>query len=143
MIESYDNKYVLGFAFTIGWQCLLTSKLRPDWQAGQLNGIGGKIEERESAEAAMHRECNEETGLSLPWRSVGRMRGKNVNGSSFVCHIFTFRGKEVMLFRQIEDEVIDLFTYKRMMQKPHLKNLEYLIPFCMSGDAGIIDIEYR
>ena len=38
-------KYVVGFAFNKEkTKVLLIKKTKPDWQAGQLNGIGGKIE---------------------------------------------------------------------------------------------------
>src|SRR5687767_2261708 len=55
---------------------LLVRKARPEWQAGLLNGIGGKIQHLpirpqdtelrwESSLEAMRREFTEETGLSV------------------------------------------------------------------------------
>lgn len=41
----------------------LIRKKRPDWQAGKVNGVGGKIERGEKAHAAMVREFQEETGV--------------------------------------------------------------------------------
>lgn len=42
------KKYVLGFMFSTedrGQKVALIKKLKPKWQAGLLNGIGGKIEQ--------------------------------------------------------------------------------------------------
>jgi 8-oxo-dGTP diphosphatase len=50
---------------------LLMHKCKPDWQAGKLNGIGGKIEAGESPIDAMRRECYEETTVTyLTWTPV-------------------------------------------------------------------------
>jgi 8-oxo-dGTP diphosphatase len=43
-------------------QLALVRKTKPAWQAGRLNGIGGKIEDGEPPLAAMCREWKEETG---------------------------------------------------------------------------------
>ncbi len=60
-------RYVCGFAFTPSLRSLLlVRKTRPDWQAGLLNGVGGKIDEGESNIDAMWREWCEETGLPNP-----------------------------------------------------------------------------
>jgi 8-oxo-dGTP pyrophosphatase MutT (NUDIX family) len=55
---------------------LLIEKNRPTWQAGLFNGIGGKLEEGETAVEAMARECLEETGLAIAaddWQPLGRL----------------------------------------------------------------------
>lgn len=50
-----------GFLFSPSRQTvLLVEKKKPEWQAGQLNGIGGKVEPGETVEQAMDREWNEE-----------------------------------------------------------------------------------
>lgn len=58
------TKYVLGFIFdATAERVLLIEKQRPAWQAGKLNGIGGKIEAKEKPVAAMIREAFEECHL--------------------------------------------------------------------------------
>jgi len=56
--------FVVGLMFNddLSKVCLIR-KNRPDWQAGKLNGIGGKIEKGELAFEAMVREFYEETGV--------------------------------------------------------------------------------
>ena len=55
---------VLGFLFdpTLS-KVVLIRKNKPEWQAGLLNGVGGKIEPEESRMGAMVREFSEETGV--------------------------------------------------------------------------------
>lgn len=58
--------YVDGFLFNDdGTDVLLIRKTRPKWQAGKLNGIGGKVEEHECPANAMSREFAEETGVDF------------------------------------------------------------------------------
>lgn len=58
------QNYVCGFLFK-GHQVLLVEKKNPEWQRGLLNGIGGKVENYETSDAAMTREFEEETGLRV------------------------------------------------------------------------------
>jgi 8-oxo-dGTP diphosphatase len=63
-------RYVAGFAFE-QQRVLLVRKKQPSWQAGLLNGVGGKIESGETPGQAMEREFFEETGARVPettWR---------------------------------------------------------------------------
>ena len=62
-------KYVVGIVYNKE-NVLLISKKRPTWQAGMLNGIGGKIEPGENPLQAMIRECKEECNLDIEnWES--------------------------------------------------------------------------
>lgn len=71
------QEYVLGFAFTPSKKAvLLIKKTRPKWQAGKLNGVGGKVEPGEFDLAqAMVREFEEETAVKtdpLQWSMFGQ-----------------------------------------------------------------------
>lgn len=65
-------KYVAGFVFDDEQRkVLLIRKLKPAWQKGLLNGIGGKIEDNEKPHDAMAREFEEECGVKtspVQWR---------------------------------------------------------------------------
>lgn len=72
--------YSLGFIFrrnhpdTPPRSVFLIEKKHPHWQAGLLNGIGGKVEKGESLYAAMRREAVEECGYDTEdWIHVGDM----------------------------------------------------------------------
>ena len=72
-------RYVVGFVFCQE-AVLLIRKARPKWQAGKLNGVGGKIEPGELPLAAMVRECREESGLEIPphaWNTLGIVEAAN------------------------------------------------------------------
>lgn len=71
--------YVLGFRFDYAkLRVALIRKNKPAWQAGLLNGIGGKHEDGESYHAAMVREFKEEAGVDeIQWSHFHTMRGKD------------------------------------------------------------------
>jgi 8-oxo-dGTP diphosphatase len=77
--------YCLGFPFTRDRRrVLLIRKKRPAWQAGRLNGIGGKVEPGETAYQAMCRECPEETGLNITdWEFFATIQGP---GFTVTCY---------------------------------------------------------
>jgi NUDIX domain len=71
------KRYVLGFCFSPSMRSVvLVKKVRPSWQAGYLNGVGGKVEHLESFEDAMQREFSEEAGYfgPLKWVQFGLLR---------------------------------------------------------------------
>jgi 8-oxo-dGTP pyrophosphatase MutT (NUDIX family) len=70
--EIYMTKrYVLGFVMDERKEkIVLIHKNRPDFQAGKLNGLGGKIEEGETPEDAIKREIEEESGLVISDNNV-------------------------------------------------------------------------
>ncbi|HSI37253.1 MAG TPA: NUDIX domain-containing protein, partial [Tepidisphaeraceae bacterium] len=66
--------YVCSFAFPPARdRVLLIRKNRPAWQAGKLNGVGGKIEPGETPRQAARREFEEETGLALSEEAFGHV----------------------------------------------------------------------
>ena len=76
------RNYVCGFLVDEAWdQVVLVKKLRPTWQAGKLNGVGGKIEtiigeKVESPLDAMIREFKEETGnVVVNWTYYCQLAG--------------------------------------------------------------------
>lgn len=56
--------YVVGFAFSLDeTRLMLIQKIKPKWQKGKLNGVGGKIEPGELPIEAMVREFKEEARI--------------------------------------------------------------------------------
>ncbi len=138
------NKYVVGFAFSEKADAvLLVKKLRPEWQKGHLNGVGGKIEEGETPAEAMNRECFEETGLSLPWRHKGVMTGMNNDGQKFECHIFYAYDQSIFFYEQKEDEPLSIYDPSLVSEYPTINNLQYLVPLGMANDrVNFLRLEY-
>jgi 8-oxo-dGTP diphosphatase len=105
--------YCLGFLFDDeAKSVLLIRKSRPVWQAGLLNGIGGKLNKRESARVAMSREMEEEAGVGiLPqfWRTFAVLEGPNFHMQCFVVRnsvafqVATSRTEELLERRRVID----------------------------------------
>jgi 8-oxo-dGTP diphosphatase len=129
------QSYVVGFAFSNDADhILLVRKLRPEWQKGALNGIGGKIEGGEVPMEAMHRECMEEAGLRLAWQHRGVMSGVNGDGKPFECHIFYAYSDTVWDFEQKEDEPLGIYGTDDLGEETLIRNLRFLIPFGRHND---------
>lgn len=79
--------FCVGFLFSqSGCFVALVHKKRPAWQAGKMNGIGGGVEEGETAIEAQRREFKEETSFDFKdWERVGVMRCDT-------CDVDIFRG---------------------------------------------------
>jgi 8-oxo-dGTP pyrophosphatase MutT (NUDIX family) len=90
MTQTTPIVYVTGFAFTPdGDSVLLIKKTKPQWQAGKLNGVGGKVEEFDAdLAAAMVREFQEETSIvttSDQWQHFGQHQ----RAGSYTLNLFT------------------------------------------------------
>lgn len=137
------TSYVLGFAFTYDYagfnRVMLIRKLKPDWQAGRLNGIGGKVEPGEEPHRAMAREFQEEAGLeSLPsgWLKYAELFFPD----TAIVHVFstwwdwkTFKKHRSMTAEQIEHYEIDDTFFEKMVDQKALHNLHWLIPMGLAA----------
>lgn len=80
------NKYCLGVIFSNDLsRVFLLRRDHPEWQAGRLNGFGGKLLPGELSRDSMRREAMEEAGYEGEWKRLGRMYGEP---PSFNCVIF-------------------------------------------------------
>ena len=136
-------RYVLGFAFSQDLkQVLLIRKCRPLWQEGKLNGLGGKIESRESAVSAMVREFNEESGtLTRPheWQLRLRMRNQYVDISVFATSLAPARLAKAAAFRGTAERP----RLVSVQSLPHdcIDNLHWLIPFACDVTAVSAEVK--
>ena len=103
------TKMVLGFLFSHGFdRVALIEKKKPLWQAGKLNGIGGKIEENESAVDAMCREFMEEAALEThreDWLNFATMSGEDWEVECF----YTLSTQIDEIKTQTDEEVKQIF----------------------------------
>lgn len=84
----------VGFVFDHNMsRVVLIRKNRPKWQAGLLNGIGGKKEGNETPSETMAREFREEAGVYTEpsdWLPLGILKGEH-----FLIHAFYMRSHSV------------------------------------------------
>jgi 8-oxo-dGTP diphosphatase len=125
-------RYVLGFCFDFGYHnVLLIEKSHPAWQAGKLNGIGGKIEEGESPSKAMAREFREETGgIEADFIPYGRLIAKN-------CEIWLFHSKidefpAGLHQKKIDDEFLIVLNRDDVSKWPVVPNVRVLLPMALN-----------
>lgn len=127
------TRFVLGFLFSEdGSRVALIQKNRPAWQAGALNGLGGKIESGEKPLDAMNREFREEAGVYVGlWE-----RFAELYGSDFEVIVFrAFSDACVAQVQQAGDEVVEVIGISAAMALPHISNLAWLIP--LACDRGV------
>ena len=126
------DRFVVGFAFSKNCKfILLVKKNRPKWQAGCLNGIGGKIEKGEQPIETMERETKEEANLDIEWTHRAVMKGINNDGNKFECHVFYAYTDDIRWFEQREDEMLIIIKTANLIKYKRITNLDYLIPFGM------------
>ena len=120
--------YVAGFYFdTAKKSVALVHKNRPDWQAGQINAIGGKIEEGERPVEAMTREFLEETGVTVPdWEHV-----VVIYGNDWKVYFLKSFG-DPSKCRTMEDEEIVTYLVDDALKLPNLiLNLRWILPLAL------------
>ena len=116
------NNYVLGFMFDSTHQnVLLIRKNKPEWQAGKLNGIGGKIEPGEQPFDAMVREFHEETGLIVTrdyWTHFGHMTGIAADAGPWNVELFACEGDWT-----VAENMTDEILHEVPVAQAHLHNI--------------------
>jgi len=128
--------YSVGFLFDTEFKRVaLIKKERPNWQKGYLNGVGGKIEEGETALDCIIRETEEEFGILVE------------NWNQFVTLVYKTEAEDikVAVFRAVvADEVLNNITNMTDEQPfvvpvmdihtgavDAINNLNWLIPFAI------------
>lgn len=132
------TRYSCGFLFTPGCpgtDVLLIRKLRPRWQAGRLNGIGGHIEYGETPADTMRREFLEEGGIDIAsWDPVAILRG-----ATFEVHFFSAWTDRVTFgsARAMTDEQLEAIPVDNLGRDDIIPNLRVLIPLALDR-SGIV-----
>ena len=132
-----DARYTVVFVFTEDKsRVLLIRKTRPKWQAGLLNGIGGKIEPRESPEECARREVKEEAGIDLPnLQLFCRLH----DTAEYVFEVYFYRAfVPYELWNNVQtltDESVIAFPVAAVYEGRHIiPNLRWLIPMALGMD---------
>lgn len=124
------TQYVCGFYFDHTHQrVVLIWKKKPAWQAGKLNGVGGKIEDGEISHAAMRREFKEETGIDHEnWVALITLTGED-----WRVYFYCAEGKanEFEYAQTMEDEEVAKINVDQLDDFDHIPNLRWLIPMAL------------
>lgn len=137
--------YVVGFLYSKDRdKVILIRKNRPEWQAGKLNGVGGKIEGHETPIDAMNREFKEEAGLIIKsWKEFCILKGDW--GSVYCFKAFedhhSYQDKEIVI--SCTDEPISVYRVTSIYYEETVPNLEWLIPMSLdhTGLTAIVENE--
>lgn len=137
--------YVLGFRFRgvpAIRQVALILKNKPNWQAGKLNGIGGKVETfdyvagQSAAAVAMAREFKEETGLDVPvedWRQFGTLRH-----AGNTIYLFASEGDGEI--ESTTAEQVGWYAVSLLNLMPIMPNLAWMVPMAQDKDRVTAEI---
>ena len=127
--------YVIGFLFAPRYErVVLIEKRKPAWQAGRLNGVGGKIEPGETPEQAIARECAEECGVGLgreDWTEFAREEGPGLPELHFLKAVSAL----ACTARTRDTEKI-ILAEPLYLPNNVLPNVRWLVPLAM--DAGFV-----
>jgi len=143
------KEYVLGFCFTRDKKkVVLISKLRPAWQNGSLNGIGGKVETYDNSPLdAMIREFKEETGvetLIADWDYFTKMIFPNdIMGGVAVVHCYRMFSNLAWQCKTTEEEEIILVDINELDKFDKISNLNFLIPLALDENVTLAEIEIK
>lgn len=129
--------YTVGFLFSTDAdpRVVLIKKTHPEWQAGKLNGVGGKMSMTESPLECIRREFKEEAGVDIKdWDHFATLTDK-IN-----FEVYFFRAFQPMYMlmdcrTMTEEEILNI----RVSNLPCnvIENLKWLIPLALSKDNGI------
>lgn len=134
------TKYVLGFAFNPSGAAVLIRKDHPPWQAGKLNGVGGKVNPDEEPIDAMVREFREEAGVATgtqDWWFFARMVGHDWD-----CYCYAavdIAGAKTMTAEPIELHAASMIPLRQDL----VENLKWLVPLARDGAVDGAEVKYK
>jgi 8-oxo-dGTP diphosphatase len=135
------QNYVVGFAFSKDKsKVVLIKKNRPAWQAGKLNGAGGKIDPGETAIDAMCREFFEECGVETvaeDWHYFTKIYGRDGD-----VHFYRMFDDKSLTARTCLDEEVVIIDMKFDEIKQHaLSNLIWLLGIALDDNQPHFFVE--
>lgn len=122
-------RYTLGFLFNQTLtKVLLIHKLKPDWQKGKINGLGGKFEQDEDAFTCIAREVEEESSIRTTpseWKKIGEL-----HSSKWVVDVMAMiYNSDENNAKSMEEQKIDWRSVDSLPVNI-MSNLSWLIPMC-------------
>lgn len=126
--------YVIGFLFNQARRhVVLVKKDHPEWQAGKLNAVGGKVEPGEDPAHAMIREFAEEAGVLRDiWRPFAAMQGSDW---AVTCYR-AFDDDAFATVRTMTPEPILRVPVRNVAVLNVIDNLRWLVPLALDRYVG-------
>lgn len=119
--------YTVGFIFDQTFEhVLLMHKTKPAWQAGKINGLGGKIEPGEDMYDCIVREIREESALETQkdqWVFVGNVSSDTVS-LDVLGYVYEGNHNDA---KTTEGEVVEWFPVASLPENV-ISNLTWIIP---------------
>lgn len=137
VLTDEKQKYVVGFMFSNDRNnVVLIRKIKPLWQAGKFNGVGGKIEPNETPIQAMVREYTEEAGVAFAeWDNFLTVEYKS-------CVVYFFKGFSTLCFNKSETrekEQIVKFSLDELPFEGMIYNLNWIINLALDPDIQHVE----
>lgn len=123
------KEYVVGFALGKGRRVALIKKTKPEWQAGLLNGVGGKIEDfDDDIWCAMVREFHEETGVETVIADWTHYLTIDTDKSRVYFFVARLTDEQFKALRSTtEEQVVARFAHS-LDWKECVPNLRWVVP---------------
>jgi 8-oxo-dGTP diphosphatase len=144
MSKINKKEYTLGFLFSEDRQTVaLIKKSKPDWQKGNLNGIGGKCEETDYDQfTTMRREFKEETGVEIEesqWSHFATIEG----ALEWTVYVFKAFSDQIFNLKTTTEEEVTIIKVSSLENYKHIPNLSWLIPMALDQDDIYSEINYK
>jgi len=144
--ENDMHRLVVGYIFDLEMnQVILIKKIKPEFMAGKLNGVGGKVEPGEDYLEAMRRECKEETGLDIySWNKVCKMVGLD-----WKMIVYYSLHNNLLEAKQMEEEEVGVYDVWRLFDCELMHDVQWIVHLAKDHGkiqlplVGIINTEYR
>jgi 8-oxo-dGTP diphosphatase len=127
--------YALGFAFNKEHtHVALIKKNKPTWQAGLLNGIGGKIEEGEEPIEAMVREFREESGIESEWFQWRELL--TMGSEDWTVYVYYTNVLDISKAESLTDEIVGVYDVNKILldRTLSISNLPWIISLILDKD---------
>lgn len=140
--------YVLAFMFSLDRKRVaLIEKNRPEWQAGKINGIGGKVEQAEWAQDALAREFKEETGVETHgnhWEYFAQMIFENdILGGKACVHCFSMFSELIDEVKTTEDEKVSVYWLEGIDKWPLMENVPTLLAIALNERLSFTELSFK
>jgi 8-oxo-dGTP diphosphatase len=126
------RSFVLALLYTADKkQVVLMRRTRPDWQAGRINALGGRITVREQPADAARREVREECGVDvLEWVEVLQWED-----AEYRMHVMRALSDRALDARTMEDQEVFLASVDALPRNV-IDNLRWLVPLALDADVA-------